>query len=399
MISSPLRGHKCRICDSSALLEFEEFRLLKRVTSDSRPWDTGGRLAACRECGAVQKLVEPEWLDDIRSIYETYAIYHQAEGKEQPIFMVGGTTPLPRSLALARYLDKMALVPERARVLDFGCGNGAALRTFSSSHPNWSLYGAEISTQNLALLQRIPGFVKLFTCSLDDLPQDRFDLITILHTLEHVLDPVATMRGLVSRLTDCGVLFVQVPNVGKTPFDLVVADHLLHFTLETLRFAAHRVGCAILEVTDGVLPKELTLIVQSNQIVNQSAPLSCLPLQSIERVAAQISWLVTQAKLAATTAKGSRHFGVFGTSISATWLANQLGDEVSFFVDEDQDRIGKQHMGRPIIAPDAVMADADVYVPLLPEVAASVVERLSRPNVRFHRPPFLGGRVGNQTVS
>jgi hypothetical protein len=65
MSSTEAVGHECRICGSPALHEFERFRRLERVTSDSRPWKAGGRLTVCHECGAVQKLVDKDWLGEI----------------------------------------------------------------------------------------------------------------------------------------------------------------------------------------------------------------------------------------------------------------------------------------------------------------------------------------------
>jgi len=396
MNSAAHAGHKCRICGASALREFEKFRALKRVTSDSRPWKAGGRLAVCEECGSVQKLVEPDWLEDIDRNYKSYVIYHQAAGKEQPIF-AGGGPPLPRSLALAQYLDQNLPLAERAQVLDFGCGTGAALKTYSARYPHWTLYGAELSTQSLALLQKIPGFAELFTCPPADISM-QFELITAFHAIEHVLDPVATLRDLSGRLTGGGILFVQVPDAEKNPYDLVIADHLMHFTLESLRFAALLAGLNIIEVSDAVLPKELSLIARAGNATHRTEPVSPDPRQSMARVDAQIDWLVNQAESANVIARASGNFGLFGSSISATWLAGLLGDRISFFVDEDKTRVGGRHMGKPIIGPSDIAADADVYVPLIPTVAASVANRLARPGIRFHTPPSFGQRAVNHEM-
>src|SRR5262245_27538126 len=105
MNPSALAGHDCRLCGSASLHEVDRFSELKRVTSDSRPWGAGGRLAVCLACGAVQKPVEPDWLDEIGRIYKSYAIYHQAGGQEQPIFTGSGAAPEPRSLSLVKFLE------------------------------------------------------------------------------------------------------------------------------------------------------------------------------------------------------------------------------------------------------------------------------------------------------
>src|SRR5207302_748942 len=121
-------------------------------------------------------------------------------------------------------------LPEHGSVLDFGCGNGVALRNFAAARPNWSLYGSELSDRALPNLRQIAGFVELHTCPIEDIP-GRYALVTLIHALEHVLDPVDTLSQLRARVDTDGHLFVDVPDCGRNPYDLIVADHLLHFTL------------------------------------------------------------------------------------------------------------------------------------------------------------------------
>jgi len=49
-----------------------------------------------------------------------------------------------------------------------------------------------------------------------------------------------------------------------------------------------------------------------------------------------------------------REFGIFGTSVAAMWLFGQLGDAVSFFVDEDTSRQGTELYGKPVFHPKDV---------------------------------------------
>jgi hypothetical protein len=181
-------------------------------------------------------------------------------------------------------------------------------------------------------------------------------------------------------------LFVQVPDGGKNPYDLVIADHLSHFTLDTLRLASHRAGIEIVELTASVLPKELSLI--GRQRAGATPDIGFPDSKpAMERVGSQIDWLCAQITSATEICGSNPRFGIFGTSISATWLAGILGERVSFFVDEDPGRVGGQHMGRGILSPDQIPGNSDVFVPLIPDVAASIVKRLSRSTVRFHAPP------------
>ena len=103
----------------------------------------------------------------------------------------------------------------------------------------------------------------------------------------------------------------------------------------------------------------------------------------------KIVWLEEQLAQATSIARASENFGIFGTSISATWLFGALEAHVSFFVDEDEGRIGRAHMGKPIVSPADIPSGADVYVPLLPHISSAVSCRLQSDRVRLHVTPEL----------
>ena len=70
-------------------------------------------------------------------------------------------------------------------------------------------------------------------------------------------------------------------------------------------------------------------------------------------------------------------FGLFGTAIAATWLDAQTGNRARFFVDEDPNRTGKTHFGRPILAPKDLPRGATVFV-ALPEVLSGPISQRLR---------------------
>jgi hypothetical protein len=84
----------------------------------------------------------------------------------------------------------------------------------------------------------------------------------------------------------------------------------------------------------------------------------------------------------------SAHFGLFGSSIAATWLTGILGERVEFFVEEDANRIGRTHLGRPILRPAEVPSGSVVYTPLAPHIAARIAARLAS-TITLKLPPPL----------
>ena len=110
-------------------------------------------------------------------------------------------------------------------------------------------------------------------------------------------------------------------------------------------------------------------------------------------VAARIAWLAQISATARRLAK-RRSIGLFGTSIAGTWLLSELAGAAAFFVDEDPHRIGKRWHDLPVYHPREIPSDSCVMIPLPSTLAASIVRRIARPDVRV-QPAADDGDVSN----
>lgn len=363
---------------------------LRGVTSDCRPWDRIGALGLCATCGLVQQITDDAWRDDVRRIYSSYDIYHQSGGAEQLIFDTD-RAPAPRSArVLGTFAERNAL-PERGSLLDVGCGNGALLRTFAGLFPLWDLWGSELTDQKRPIVESIPGVRGLYVGDVSEIDRT-FDLVTLMHVLEHIASPRSFLRHIKDRLRPDGRLLVQVPDLNENPFDLLVADHASHFTDRSAGRLLRDAGFEIAAIPANVVSKELTIEARPASAVAGSAE----QRSAGDGVTGAVEWLA-RVKGDAVEAAHGRVFGVFGTSIAGTWLANELGDAVAFFVDEDASRIGREHMGRKILGPDSVPAGAMVYVVLVPHAATDVARRLSGGRFDLMTPRTWSGRRVDRT--
>ena len=371
----------CLVCGQDDLQEIETFHSLPRVTSDCKPYPSGGRLLACENCGGIQKLPDATWFREINEIYAGYEIYKLSDGDEQLIFTDSGA--VPRSLRLVEFLKKSADLRESGRLIDIGCGNGAALARYSRALPGWQLYGSELSDRALPELRSLPNFVDLHCVPTEDIP-GKFELVSMIHSLEHMPSPGKTLEDVVRLLSEGGKLFVEVPDAETSPFDILVADHLSHFSRQTLAHLANRAGLSSIQISNSVLPKEITMLATAGN-AKITAPVA---QAGIDLAISTVQWLSKLLALARQLAKSDR-FGIFGTSISGMWLFGALGEKVSFFVDEDPKRIGREHAGRPVLSPADAPAGATVFIPLAPAIAARVADRYADASARFvPSPPF-----------
>jgi SAM-dependent methyltransferase len=151
--------------------------------------------------------------------------------------------------------------PERARgilglipadvhsVLDVGAGEGhlvAALKAVGVEAD-----GIEPSPAGRQAAQQIHG-LDLGT-RLAEAPRKAYDLVTLVHSLEHVPDPLASLADASALLRPGGHLFIEVPHAdsvelwrpGRRRQLLCLPVHLYHFTPETLAPLVRRSGLDI----------------------------------------------------------------------------------------------------------------------------------------------------------
>lgn len=376
----PNMTERCHVCEKGEVALLPEFTALKRVTSDCKPWPSGGKLGVCDTCSTAQNIVDDTWRDECRRIYSSYTIYHQAGGTEQPVFDLSSGESAARSDRFLANLRKTVALPEKGHLLDIGCGNGGFLRSFARNYPQWRLTGSEYDAKYKAEVESIPGVEACFVGDIADIP-GRFDAISLIHVLEHLESPRIVLRSAAEKLAERGHLIVELPYYVENSFVLTVADHATHFDAVTTCSLLMAAGFSPTHVTSSWVPKELSLLADKTH-----PPTAKSDIPGGDPMAA-VRWLGSVREQAADIASHSKHFGIFGTSIAATWLYAELADNVQFFVDEDTTRTGREMFGIPVLAPAQVPANGDVYISLPVRLAKNVGNRLQAGPGRYHVPP------------
>ncbi len=152
---------------------------------------------------------------------------------------------------------------EPGSALDIGCGRGdlgeAVIRR------GWTAAGVDPSDAAVQVARERGIDARVGTIHSADLPVDEFDVVTMLHALEHVIDPVGDLRAARAVARPGGRLIVVVPNFdswqrrrfGSRWFHLDVPRHRTHFTSDSLRLACEAAGWTDVAVGDGFDPGAL----------------------------------------------------------------------------------------------------------------------------------------------
>lgn len=137
------------------------------------------------------------------------------------------------------------------RLLDVGCGAGGTLLTYRRL--GWEVRGIEVDPRAAAVARERGLDVHCGT--VDDAPFDAgaFDLVTLKHVVEHVLDPTALLRRAARFLAPGGRIVALTPNVdslgfrmfGSCWYPLDAPRHLMLFDPRTIRRLAERAGLRV----------------------------------------------------------------------------------------------------------------------------------------------------------
>ncbi len=161
----------------------------------------------------------------------------------------------------------VALGPED-RVLDVGCGYGGWL-AFIYGRTGAQLFGIDSDAGSIQRnLCRDHGTLRVSELEEAAFPDGHFAMVSMIHSLEHMRDPVATLREIRRVLQPGGLALVEVPNFGaflrpvfgRSWFPLLVPQHLQHFELASLGQALEQAGFErALVLRAAWCPAELTM--------------------------------------------------------------------------------------------------------------------------------------------
>lgn len=151
------------------------------------------------------------------------------------------------------YSSPFRWVPKGIRVLDIGCGFGESLGYYKSR--GCDVYGVE-ADENIRRVADKFGFkVHVGLFDPDVYKPDFFDYITMAQVIEHVTDPITTLKGVARILKPGGTAILSTPNSngwGARVFsnkwiNWHVPYHIQHFSIKSLELAATKAGLQVKE--------------------------------------------------------------------------------------------------------------------------------------------------------
>ena len=182
----------CNLCGSS------RYKFLHEIPDLwLERFQTKGCFVICENCGLVYQHTQPVLGDDLYP--DTYAVYQDSKD----LFYQWGLKK--RSQWVIKYKPP-------GRLLDIGAGRGDFI-TYMRDQLGWEVVGLE-PNKKVAERTRREHNVEIIAATMEQagFPEKAFDAITLWDVLEHLADPMVTLKEIKRILKPKGLLILRLPN-------------------------------------------------------------------------------------------------------------------------------------------------------------------------------------------
>ena len=234
---------QCPLCGSEEHKVFQELKSFGLTV----------RYYLCQTCGLVFQNPAESQAGDPEFYAQTYRqVYQRSE------------QPTPKDLRQQRLRAEHASqflkesgIGKLGRTLDIGASSGLFLETLRDNL-GAQVYGVELGQayREVAAAKGIAMFESLE--ALETSQPEKFDLVSLMHVLEHLNDPIGTLVEIREKLLQEGDhLLVEVPNLyAHDSFEIA---HLTCFSPHTLRQSLIKAGYEVVSFKAHGLPRSNTL--------------------------------------------------------------------------------------------------------------------------------------------
>jgi SAM-dependent methyltransferase len=339
----------------------------------------------CEACGHAQCSEIP----DLQAFYDTgYRISLDIENHDQ-IFAVrpDGTviyrTDHQTDIAL-RLLD----LPKDGTLLDYGAAKADTLRKICVARPDIQPHVFDVSADYTSAWQ---GWVPKEAQAAYFVPsawEGLFDAAMSHFVIEHVADPVGFIRTIGALLRPGGTLLLSMPDVSANPGDMVVADHLNHFSEASLEHALTLAGFVLKTIDKSSFPGAffaLATLASSEPVgkpalVREAVERAQYICRYWEQAAVHLHWQAQHLS--------GRKAAIYGAGFYGSWIFSRISAtiEIHAFLDRNPHLQGATHFGTPVFLPEEIADDIEVLFiglnPLKARDAIAMQSWLQRPGLQ-----------------
>lgn len=346
------------------------------VTSLARPMLGKIEVYWCDDCGHLQTVP----VENIDQYYDgSYNILVGSEDEDQLYGIVNGKKVFRAEHQLNTLLSKVDL-PDGARVLDYGCGKAPVLKLLCAARPGVVPYLFDVSDVYLPFWAK---FAKEENWALYQPSADwsnKLDVVLSFFALEHTKDPRQFVAEVARMLRPGGLFYFVVPNpFGANASDMLVSDHVNHFSQPSLRRLLGEAGLEVQSIDEQA--HDLAYVVVASRTREDPSPSSKIDVMATgEEVRRLVElWSNAPERIRAFEHQHPVPSAIYGAGFCGCYIGMNLEDKSRLvcFIDQNPYKQGTQLLGKPIVSLEAFnKTSCVIYVGLNPARARSTVERI-----------------------
>ena len=197
-------------------------------------------IAECPECRLAFQTPQPS--------YEASVAYMNWRWDSTDEYVGSEKNQMHRANCQIKIIENQIRKPNR--LLDFGAGAGAFVK--AALNHGWDATGIE---QSNSVRERAKKYYDINL--LKTISDESFDVVTLWDVIEHLRDPVGTLKIILEHIDDGGQIFIETGNyenwirvLRDQKWDLYLFDHQFYFTPTSLNEVLHRAGFAGFSLLD-----------------------------------------------------------------------------------------------------------------------------------------------------
>ncbi len=214
-------------------------------------------ISMCQLCGMVTTNPRPDagWYDEFYRKY-FWQVYVGNDEQDLDSLFINDHYALKGERIGSLILQEMKR-PE-CNYLDAGCGLGGLVMYLQKKRENWKIDALEPSKR--AAEYTMKHGINVINAGFDDFPvtDKKYDFISLVHVLEHCLNPLQVLARISCLLTDDGMIYVEIPDVmsnhwrGKEFFHIA---HVHYFDTEIFKRLVSKTPLGIKIITPSPVPE------------------------------------------------------------------------------------------------------------------------------------------------
>ena len=257
----------CETVDAEQIGAGEDFEY--RTSSDAF------QAMQCNCCNLVYLNPRPD-ASEFETIYPpTYHAFDFSEKDFGVVYKIRSRLEAKRLLSFCKEL------PENARILDVGCGDGFHLKLLEKyGEKNWMLEGVDLDKRAAEMAEKSNLKVHLGSVEKLNLPENSYDLAFMIQTIEHLEKPPEILTAIKKVLKPGGKLVIVTDNTDSLDFKFFKRGywggyhfprHWNLFSRDSLAKLAAKVGFEVVGIKTIVSPVNWVYSIH-NWLVDRNAP-------------------------------------------------------------------------------------------------------------------------------